>query len=184
MVMLYKSCFSTLGDSIIVDFFSPLSNPLLMERHFTKVHFLEEPFILQLGDPCLGTVFGHIVLVIFVAHESAEFVVVHSLGFDVIVSLLAGHTENFGSLGGEKVVQFAGGVAVVVTVRLLITDTKDCDFLSVDVKIGKCIVEPVIPRGTRSLFVGTGVPRWCADDQSIGSSDFIIGRITDFVESF
>ena len=43
---------------------------------------LEESFILKLGNPCLGTVFGHIVLVVFVAHKSAEFVVVYGLGFD------------------------------------------------------------------------------------------------------
>ena len=43
---------------------------------------LEESFVLELGNPGLGAVLGQIVLVVFVAHESAELVVVNGLGFD------------------------------------------------------------------------------------------------------
>jgi hypothetical protein len=42
---------------------------------------LEESFVLELGNPVLDTVLGHIVLVVFVAHESNELIVTNGLGF-------------------------------------------------------------------------------------------------------
>mmetsp|Transcript_25352 Transcript_25352/g.55677 ORF Transcript_25352/g.55677 Transcript_25352/m.55677 type:complete len:220 (-) Transcript_25352:15-674(-) len=143
---------------------------------------LEESFVLELGNPGLGAVLGQIVLVVFVAHESAELVVVNGLGFDVVVSLLAGHTENLGTLGGEKIVELSGGITVVVTVGLLVTNTEDGDLLSVDVEVGEGVVEPVVPRGSRALFVGTRVPGRGTDDESVGSGDLVIGGVTDVVD--
>ena len=106
----------------------------------------------------------------------------------MVVSFLAGHTENFGTFGSEQVVKFSGGITVVVAVGLLVTDTKDGNLLSINVEVGEGIVEPVIPRGSRSLLVGSSVPGRGTDDEGIGSGDLgigcianVIGTCTDFV---
>ena len=47
---------------------------------FRKLHYsLDEAFLLQLSDPVLGTIFGHITLVVFVKHESNELAVNNGL---------------------------------------------------------------------------------------------------------
>ena len=51
---------------------------------------LHEAFRFQLGNPSLGAIFTQIVLVIFVAHESAEFSIFDSLAFGVVISIRAG----------------------------------------------------------------------------------------------
>merc|ERR1712194_835034 len=140
---------------------------------------LEESFVLELGNPRLDAVLRHIVLVVFVHHKSNELVVTDGLGFDVVVSVLAGHTENLGTLGGEKVVKLSGGITVVVTVRLLVANTEDGNLLSVDVEVGEGVVEPVIPRGSGSLLISSSVPGRGTDDESIGSGDVAFRRISD-----
>merc|ERR1719491_2232193 len=140
---------------------------------------LEESFVLELGNPRLDAVLRHIVLVVFVAHKSAELVVVDGLGFDVVVSVLAGHTENLGTLGGEEIVKLSGGITVVVTVRLLVAHTEDGDLLSINIEVGEGIVEPVIPRGSRSLLISTSVPSRGTDDKAVSSGDGGIFGITD-----
>merc|ERR1712238_599912 len=65
---------------------------------------LEESFFLELCDPFLGTFFGHIILIIFVTHQSNKLVITNGLGFDVVVSFLTGHPEDLRTLRGEEIV--------------------------------------------------------------------------------
>merc|ERR1719491_431150 len=48
----------------------------------------------------------------------------------MVVSLSGGQSVDLGSGGGELVVQFTGGITVVVRVRLLISASEDGDLLS------------------------------------------------------
>lgn len=140
---------------------------------------LEESLFLELGNPCFGAVLGQIVLVVFVEHASAELAILNlGLGFDVFVSLGGGQSVNLGSSGGELVVQFGGGIAVVVRVRLLVSASKDGNLLSLKTQVGKGIVKPFIPGSSRTAFVLASVPGWGTDNDAVFSLDGIIGRIT------
>mmetsp|Transcript_47961 Transcript_47961/g.55335 ORF Transcript_47961/g.55335 Transcript_47961/m.55335 type:complete len:85 (+) Transcript_47961:84-338(+) len=75
-----------------------------VSRHLCKVLCLEESFLLELCDPFLGTIFGHIILIIFVTHKSNKLVITDGLGFDVVVSFLTGHPEDLGTLRREEIV--------------------------------------------------------------------------------
>jgi hypothetical protein len=97
----------------------------------------------------------------------------------VVVSVLAGHSEELGTSCREKVVKFSGGITVVVTVRLLVTNSEDSNLLIGKVEFGEDIVEPVIPAGSGALLVGTSVPSGGTDDKSISSGDIIIAGIID-----
>ena len=84
-----------------------------------RVH-LKESLLLELCNPCLGTVIRKIVLVVLVAHKSNELSVNLGLGFGVLVSISGSKSKHGASLGGEKVVKLTCSIAVVISVSLLL----------------------------------------------------------------
>ncbi len=81
-----------------------------------EIRCLEESLILELSNPSLSTVLGHIVLVVLVAHKSNEFSVNNSLGFSMVVSISGGESVDFASLSLEKVVKLTSSITEVFTI--------------------------------------------------------------------
>merc|ERR1712087_209956 len=123
----------------------------------------------------------HIVLVIFVTHESNEFSVSFGFGVFVVVSISGSESVYLASLFYKFVVKFTSCVAVVIRVRLLVSTSENCNLLSIKLKIGKSVVEPVIPRGSRALLISSSVPSRGSYNKSISSSNIVIGSISDIV---
>merc|ERR1719359_2317588 len=65
------------------------------------------------------------------------------------------------------VVLVAGKAVEVVTVTGLVADAEHSDLLALQVDAGEVIVKELVPRGTRALRVGAGVPGRRADDQAV-----------------
>jgi len=134
-----------------------------------------------LVNPGLGTVLRHIVLVVFVAHKSYELSISLGLRVLVVVSLSGGESVHFASLLYELVVKLTGGIAVVVSVRFLIPTAENSNLLSDKVEVGKSVVEPVVPGGSRALLVSSCMPSRGTYNKCVGSGDFINRSISDIV---
>merc|ERR1719162_460082 len=72
--------------------------------HRIILYLERESFLLELSNPCLGTWFGFIVLVVLVEHKSNKLFVTNGLRFGMVVSIRTGHTVYLATLGGEKIV--------------------------------------------------------------------------------
>jgi len=128
---------------------------------------LKEALALELGDPGLGAVLGHVVLVVLVEHAAAELAVDDGLGLHVVVAVRGGEAHDVASGSLELVVELSRRVAVVVSVALLVADSKHCNILSGNVEAGELVVEPLIPGGSGALGVSTGVPGGGTDDDIV-----------------
>ena len=123
---------------------------------------LEESLFLQLSHPFFGAFLRKVVLIVLVEHQPDELTVALGLRFNVVVSFCGGVSHaHLAALGLEAVVKFASGIAVKVTVRLLVATAEDSYLGVLQVEVGEGAVKPCVPRGSRALGVFAGVPGWC-----------------------
>merc|ERR1719353_465759 len=141
---------------------------------------LEEALALELGDPGLSPVLRHVVLVVLVEHAATELPGLDlGLGLSVVVVVGAGEAHESAAGGLELVVELSGGIAVVVSVALLVSNAKDGDLLSAEIEAGESLVEPLVPGGARALRVGAGVPRGGTDDEGVVGRSIGIANVLE-----
>ena len=57
----------------------------------------------------------------------------------VAVTLLTSHSIDLAALGSEKIVEFSSGITVVLVVTLLVTNSKNGNLLTRNIKVGEGI---------------------------------------------
>merc|ERR1712238_403005 len=93
----------------IIYFYYYLTKDRTLFVHQLSIHsfFLKESLLLKLGDPCLGTVFRQIILVVLVTHESNKLSIDLGLGFLVVISFSGSESINFASFLNKFVIKFS-----------------------------------------------------------------------------
>lgn len=81
-------------------------------------------------DPLLGTLLGQFVLVVLVEHATNELAILHGLGSLVLVAIRGGETVHLGSGIHKEIVELSSGVTIVVTVGLLVANSKNSNLLA------------------------------------------------------
>merc|ERR1719251_726539 len=118
----------------------PIIEFLILSKSLVHSTSLEEALSLELLNPSLGTVLGQIILVVLVAHETAELAVTLSLGFGVLVSIGGSEAEHLASLGLKEVVKLTGSITIVVSVSLLVSNAEDGNLGSIQFDVGQGVV--------------------------------------------
>merc|ERR1711957_421483 len=145
---------------------------------FIKRFALEEALALELFNPSFSTVLRHVVLVILVTQEANKLAITFRLGGSVIITIGGSSSHHLAASARKQIVELASSIAVVLTVRSLVTHAKDSNVLSRQIKVGEGLVKPGIPLSSRALCLLVRVPGRCADDDGVQSLNGIVGRIT------
>merc|ERR1719483_615786 len=169
----------TKKQSISLRFYNTYATSAIRSHAMRKASLQGHALALDLGDPRLHAVLGHLRLVVLVARQANELGAVHGLGLHVVVAIGRPRAHDVGTRALEARHQLVHGVAEVVTVATLVAQAKDSDLLALEVKAGEVAVDELVPRGARALGVGAGVPGGRADDDAIEGGDGLPGQVSD-----
>merc|ERR1719159_16694 len=128
---------------------------------------------LDLLNPLLRALFGHIRLIVLVECAPHKVITTDRLRLLVLVALRRPRPYDLRALLLEAGLELVHRVAVVVRIPRLIAHAEDRDLLPVQVKAGEVSVEELIPRRAAALRVRPGVPRRRSNDEAVTLLDCI-----------
>merc|ERR1712195_311449 len=164
----YKTCIEQDKSSRITHLSTPRCGPWCQKGPGSRQANLQgHALALDLGDPRLHAVLGHLRLVVLVARQANELGAVHGLGLHVVVAIGRPRANNVRARALEAGNQLVHGVAEVVAVAALVAQAEDGHLLALEVKAGEVAVDELVPRGARALGVRAGVPGGRANDDAM-----------------
>ena len=129
-----------------------------------KKDFLGKTFSGDLLAPGSNTVLGHVTLVVLVQRQTAELSVKDRLGLGEVITGWVDETNHGSTSILHGRVDLLNGVTEVVTIGRRVSASKDGNLLATKIQVSD-LIKDLVPGGSRSTFVGSGVPGWGTNNE-------------------